>query len=334
MDIWQATDHELEFFHRELDSFVPDRIFDAHVHLYDTAHLPEEDILDLMRQGPDVVGADVFLRFIDGITPGRKTSALCFPYPRPNADFEKIHEFLADEVAKMPGSKGQMLIKPSLDPEYVRETVRAKGFVGLKPYLIFSGHEGGDRGAAPIESFLPEEHVKIAHEEGLTVTLHISKLRALADPDNQATIRRYAETYPDMRLILAHSGRGFNPNHTAEGIHTLAGLTNVWFDTGVIQDAGAFEAIINTMGHTRLLWASDFPVSQDRGRCVAIGDDWVWVRPEMLPKLSTHVTPVRAVMMGYESLRALKHAATNLRLTDSQIEDIFYGNAAALYDLP
>ena len=35
MDQWLARDHEMEFFRRELDSFVPDRIFDAHVHFYD-----------------------------------------------------------------------------------------------------------------------------------------------------------------------------------------------------------------------------------------------------------------------------------------------------------
>ena len=35
MDQWVAHGHEMEFFRRELDSFVPDRIFDAHVHFYD-----------------------------------------------------------------------------------------------------------------------------------------------------------------------------------------------------------------------------------------------------------------------------------------------------------
>ena len=43
---------------------------------------------------------------------------------------------------------------------------------------------------------------------------------------------------------------------------------------------------------------------------------------------------VRPTLVGIESLRALKVAAIATRLTDSQIEDVFYNNAAALYDIP
>ena len=68
MDQWLARDHEMEFFRRELDSFVPDRIFDAYVHFYDLDFFPEEDVLDLMRNGPPTVGMDVFQEYIGQIT--------------------------------------------------------------------------------------------------------------------------------------------------------------------------------------------------------------------------------------------------------------------------
>jgi hypothetical protein len=41
--------------------------------------------------------------------------------------------------------------------------------------------------------------------------------------------------------------------------------------------------------------------------------------------------PVRPLMIGMESLRALKLAAMRLKLSDRQIDDIFYGNAAQLF---
>jgi len=41
------------------------------------------------------------------------------------------------------------------------------------------------------------------------------------DPENSATIRRYCERYPDMKLILAHAGRGFNMHHTIEVLPSL-----------------------------------------------------------------------------------------------------------------
>ena len=32
---WELRDYDREFFEKELDSFVPNRIFDAHAHLYE-----------------------------------------------------------------------------------------------------------------------------------------------------------------------------------------------------------------------------------------------------------------------------------------------------------
>ena len=101
--------------------------------------------------------------------------------------------------------------------------------------------------------------------------------RALADPGNQEVIRRYAGRYPDMRLILAHAARGFNPHHTIAGIESLRGLGNVWCDTSAVTEYGAFEAIVDTLGVDRLLYGSDLPVSHLRGRCVALGDSFLWV---------------------------------------------------------
>ena len=154
--------------------------------------------------------------------------------------------------------------------------------------------------------------------------------RALADPLNQATIRRYCEAYPNMRLILAHAARGFNPWHTIDGIESLRGLDNVFFDTSAVTNAGAFEAIIDVMGHERLLNGSDFPVSHIRGRCVAIGDSFHWCYAGEMNLAEKH-TELRPVLVGLESLRSLSLACRRMRLRQSQIEDIFFNNAKQLF---
>lgn len=326
LDQWLATNYETEFFRRELDSFVPDRIFDAHVHLYNQDFVPDERVLTLLRQGPRVVGMNVFHKYIPELTPGRKTDVLCFPYPMHETDFSSANMFVSREAARHPGSRAQMMVEPSMDPDYIRDMVREHGIVGLKPYHFFSPKRPTTNSC--IEDFLPEKHVEVAHQEGLAITLHIVRPMALADPVNQQAIKRYAKTYPDMKIVLAHAARGFNPYHTVKGIREIAGLRNVYFDTSAVQEAGGFEAIVETMGHTRLLWGSDFPVSHQRGRCVAVGDGMLWITPEMV-----NPTDNTLIMHGLESLRALKLACTRLNLTDSKIEDIFYGNAATLFNL-
>ena len=135
-----------------------------------------------------------------------------------------------------------------------------------------------------------------------------------------------------MRLILAHAARGFNPWHTIEGIDSLCGLSNVFFDTSAVTEAGAFEAIVETMGHERLLYGSDFPVSHLRGRCVAIGDSFHWFYADEMNLAEKH-TNLKPVLVGLESLRALRLACRNMRLNDSQIEDIFFNNAKQLFDM-
>ncbi len=221
-----------------------------------------------------------------------------------------------------------MLITPSQDPELIRETVRRCGFVGLKCYHVFSPHH--PTYDSRIEEFLPESQVQVAHEEGLSITLHLVRSRALADAANQDTICRYGERYPHAPLVLAHAGRGFNPHHTMQGINAIRGLSNVWFDTSAVTDSGAIEAIIQTFGHERVLYGSDFPVSHQRGRCVAVGDSFYWISPDNT-SLDLPYGKLELALVGHESLRTLKVAAMCLRLTDAQLEDIFCGNATRLF---
>lgn len=104
----------------------------------------------------------------------------------------------------------------------------------------------------------------------------------------------------------------------------------MWFDTSVVTDAGAVEAIVRVMGHDRVLYGSDFPVTHLRGRCVALGDNFLWLTPENT-KLDAAYADVQFALVGHEALRTLKVAARSLCLTDLQIEDVFLHNAAALW---
>ena len=65
---------------------------------------------------------------------------------------------------------------------------------------------------------------------------------------------------------------------------------------------------------------------------MAIGDSFLWLSPENT-KFAAAYADVRPVLVGIESLRALRLACLNLGLSDSQVEAIFYGNAAELFNL-
>jgi len=242
------------------------------------------------------------------------------------------NEFVAREIANDHRSRGLLVVSPQQDAEQVQEEIQALGMVGLKVYHSFSRHT--PTWESEVNEFLTEEHVQAANEGGHVIMLHMVKARALADPANQHQIRSYCEQYPNIKMVLAHAARGLNPFHTIEGIGALRGLDNVWCDTSAVTEAGGFEAIVEVLGHQRLLWGSDYPISHLRGRCVSIGDEFLWLCEDTLDWETVNpVGGIRPLLVGHESLRALKLAAMRLRLTDTQLEDIFFNNARAMLEM-
>ena len=69
-----------------------------------------------------------------------------------------------------------------------------------------------------------------------------------------------------MKLILAHAARGFYAPNTVKAIGGLRGLENVWFDSSAVCETAALRAILMEFGPGRLIYGSDFPVSQTRDR--------------------------------------------------------------------
>ena len=70
---WELREYDQEFFAKELNSFVPDKIFDAHAHLYQLSHWGRPTPMD---HGPSEVTLEEFRRQMEWLTPGRQTTGL------------------------------------------------------------------------------------------------------------------------------------------------------------------------------------------------------------------------------------------------------------------
>jgi glutamate-1-semialdehyde 2,1-aminomutase len=322
---WELRDYDREFFARELETFLPPKVFDAHAHLYRIGHWTAPHAV---AAGPSLVTLAEFQNQIEWIMPGREVTGLFFGVAF-NDQFPEANEFVARESHSAPGNFCEMLVPPGIDPEHMRQEGRRLGFRGIKVYHSFVPEK--PTWNASIAQFLTEDHVRIAHEENWSITLHMVRGRALSDPENQECIQRYCRKYSGIRLILAHAARGFNGYHTVNAIDSLRGLSNVWCDLSAVTEAAAMEAIISALGPERLLWGSDYPISHMRGRCVAVGDSFVWLYEDTLDwaALTPHF-PARPYLIGHESLRALKHAAQTLRLSDTQVQGIFHDYAVKM----
>ncbi len=311
-----------EFFERELASFVPQRIFDAHCHLWRAAHYQPNQ-----AGFPDDVGYETYREMIDWLHPGRDVSALFIPIPSQREVMQDASQWISEQTAVDPNCRGLFFVRPEDDPEWVRDEVRRLGLCGLKCYHTMAHVQ--PTWEAEIGDYLPEKLIEVADEEGWVITLHLVKPRAVADLANIECVRRYCQSYPNLKLILAHSARGFQPAHNLEGLPQLRGLDNLYFDTSANCEPLAHEAIIRIIGHERLMYGSDFFISHLRGRSVAACDSFLWLYEDS-PVWKEKHQAIQPVLVGLEHLRSLKWACWSARLNDSQVEDIFFNNAARL----
>ena len=184
-----------EFFQRELESFVPSKVFDAHCHIW----LENEVPFRIPGWSGDV-GAHEYLQLIEDLHPGRQKAALFLSFASPEnpEGRHRMNEFVGRETARSSAFRGEFFVCPDDDPEWVRQEVRRLGLHGLKCYFWFSKVK--EPWEAGIADFLPEPLVKVAHEEGWFITLHIVKSRALGDPGNVECIRRFERSF-QIRFI-------------------------------------------------------------------------------------------------------------------------------------
>jgi glutamate-1-semialdehyde 2,1-aminomutase len=315
--------HDREFYERELRSFIPARVFDAHTHLW-KEKLAEWEIESDFK----TVGYDQYMSLMQDLHPGRATAALFFPVFEKRELIDEGNAWVSQQVARDARCRGLFFVKPGDDPDWVREQVRKLRLHGLKCYHTMASRQ--PTWEADIPDYLPEPIVEMAHKEGWAITLHMVKSRAVADAGNLHWIRHFCESYPDMKLILAHSARGFQPSHNLEGLPHLADLPNLYFDTSTNCEPTAHEAIIRNFGHQKLMYGSDLPVSHMRGRSLGVDDSFIWLYGDSPVWVEKHRT-IEPVLVGLEHLRSIKWACWSARLNDTAIEDIFWNNAARLF---
>lgn len=320
---WSMDADDLTLFEQRLRDFVPPDAFDAHAHWYDLRHLTSE--AETMA-APEVGCSEMIASMRRWMGDRVITSGLYFGFPHQDVDCQAANRFIARQLTDHPDSRGLMLIRPDDDPAVVEENLVAHGFSGFKVYHVFAARP--DTFNAEQSEFLPEWAWEIAHRRGLWITLHMVLPRALSDPRNLSSIQRQCRRWPGAHLVLAHAARGFNAHHTVAAIDGLRSIDNVYFDTSAVCEPAAFEAIIRATGTTRLMYGSDFPISDLRGKALSVGDGFMWLYEHNVDWDGwPHGRPGT---VGIESLLALQQAARTMCLTDPDLERIFGSNARQL----
>ncbi len=310
---------------REYAAFVPHRVFDIHAHLVTPAanlgsHLQTQTL-----------GLDRYLQDMQRLMPATNIDALLFGFPSRDNDRTHINSWLTAQLqsgASKGTFRGLVLTAPQDDREQVDRRLASGAFVGIKPYHVYA--PGQDTSQAEIESFAPEWMWALCDAHEGLLMLHIMRDRALADPGNLATIRRLSLKYPRCRLMLAHIGRSFSYRAARDGLRQIADLGNVFVDTSAVTETDTIRKAIEVLGFERVLFGSDYPITDLRGRCVATGESFTWLYPEPESDSPAAQSPTKMTLIGIESLLCLREACEDCGLGEPEIQAIFRGNACRL----
>lgn len=324
-------DSDRKLIREQIDSFVPAEVFDAHTHFFHTRHFAEGKrpvFLDADRGYGRAEWHEALSRWL----PGRRLEGLFFGFPSAANDRVGENEFVAGEVAKFGDNsptRGLALVSPEDDPGRVRDLVRERGFVGLKPYRLYA--PVADTTQARIVEFAPEWMWRLCDEIDGVLMLHIMRSQGIADEDNLAALHRLCREFPRCRLVLAHFARSFNYRNAREALHRIAPLDNVVVDTSAISEMEAMRCALDTLGPRRVLFGSDYMVSELRAKCFTMGDGFSWLYADADDLPAKALTQFENfTLLGVESVLCLREAFEACGFNAADARDVFWNNAVRM----
>lgn len=327
-ELYNKNDYEAI---KVLKDFLPDKIFDAHAHVVDCNFVPA------LRGNYDnnIATSEDYKNFISELLGSPKElrmNLISFPSremrDETNGMLKASDDFLLNELSKDSKNVGEIIVLANESYEHLEKRIAHPGIKGFKCYHVYSDRE--DTFNANIGEYLPESAWEIANERKMCITLHMVKDKALADEENVKYICEMAKKYKDATLILAHAARSFAAWTAIENAEKIAHLENVWFDFSAVCESPAMFQIMRKSGVERCMWGSDFPVCADRGKAISFADTFYWIYQKDIDAFSSKTT-LNNWLIGTENLMATRQACILAELSESQIEDLFYNNAARLF---
>ena len=331
------TEYDRQVYEKEFADFLPDKIIDLHTHIWKNTFRP---------QGQSNGGSTWTELVADEMTAENLIDAYKMLFPRQQVtplvfggvshDVGQCNDYVREKAAEY-GFPTLLRTSYDMTAEEVTAEVKRGGFLGLKPYLT-NCPPYLPVSEIRIYDYLPQSHLETADRNGWIVMLHIPRAKRLRDAVNIAQLMEIEKNYPNVKLVVAHIGRAYSREDIGDAFDVLRNTERMLFDFTANLCDDAIKACIDAVGTKRLMFGSDLPIAIMRMYRITENGLYYNVVPRGLYGDVADDAHMRetdepnVTLMIYEQLRALKRCAVDLRLTDTQVEDIVYGNAKRLLD--
>ncbi len=174
------------------------------------------------------------------------------------------------------------------------------------------------------------------------VQLHIARPRRLADPLNYVQLLEIEQNYPGLQLLVAHLGRAYADEDLGDALEYLRHTEKTVWDFTANTNAYVMEKVLSYFGPERFIYGSDFPIFRMKARRVVENGFYINEIPAgSLGDVSTdpHMREIpypeaeKITFFIYEEIAACRRAAHRLQLSHSDIQKIFYDNAARIFHI-
>ncbi len=313
-----------------LGDFVPKKVFDTHVHLHVAETVPMQSPSGTFYRKKATVED-----YLDDMSPFfRNTEEFylnimampdCIMNNRANGLRDLANSHIHDQLALHSNCVGSEYVMRGDTQDDIRKMMLTPDIRAIKCYCYSSEHTNHEM--CTIDEFLPEAAWEAANALRIPMILHMMRPAALSDNHNFSYVTQMTHKYPNAQLILAHCARGFASWTVVDKIKELEDQGNIWFDMAAICESPPIAACILKNAGKRTMWGSDYPICMNRGKVVSMGTDFCWFIEPPFPKRSSPCFVVA------ESLMAFRQAAIMLDLDQTQVNDLFFCNAANLFKI-
>ncbi|MCX6991938.1 MAG: amidohydrolase family protein [Kiritimatiellaeota bacterium] len=332
----------------ELKAWVPERIFDAHV------HLGPPGIVSPVTDERCKLALSTFTHFdweelndcYQHVFAGKHIGGLiAFPFPQREVDLDLSNDYLIELMKANSRITGFLASHPTDVNQsiatYRKAVKNGVCFRGVKPYADRLGKSNFD---ARMEEFIPDKLLQFMNSEGLAMMLHTSGI-GVGAPETRHFLRTTTERYPRIPILLAHMGRYIEPGHFFQFLNegVLEACPSLYLEMSSTSSKEVYERVLARRSlWKRLIFGSDMPFglitgverwSRDQGAIFLSRDDYPWSDASMHAQYAAERKQL--TYNTYHCIKALKDAVAGLGLSVGDANElkqaIFYTNANNLF---
>lgn len=328
------------FYEEELKAFLPEDIFDIHLHIWRREHEPDgpDDAMGWAGRIEAQNPIEMVKRDYETMLSGKNVRAMPFGWVSRVTKVEENNQYVGQIVRENPGWHGLAVTKPEWDEEKIVQQVEGNGLKGMKPYVTYAPavKKGSE---ITIYDILSPKQLKLADVRGYVIMLHLPHPDRIRAESNIRQMLEIEEKYPNVKLIVAHIGRAFCVDNLGDALKRLSTTRNMCFDFSGNTNQEVIRQALDTFGSERILFGSDLPLTHIHMHREHVGENYInqipmGEREELMkyPHMERLPEDKMATYYLYESLAGFVGAAKALKLTREQIYNVMCGNALRILE--